>query len=60
MDAEARIPAALQALGPVTDRDVCVLDAGRRSPLAEQLLSLGGWVRCVPGASPDSLGRDPG
>ena len=58
MDADARIPAALQALGPVADRDVCVLD-GADGRLAGQLLSLGGWIRVVPDASPASLAAIP-
>ncbi len=53
MDVEARIPAALQALGPVTDRDVCVVeDAG--GGLAGQLLGQGGWIRSLAGTLPAS------
>jgi hypothetical protein len=54
IDADARIPAAVQALGPVTDRDVCVVDRVDGT-LAAHLLALGGWIRSVPGASPRSL-----
>jgi hypothetical protein len=50
MDVEARIPAAVQALGPVADRDVCVVE-GSNSILAGQLLSLGGWIRSLAGPS---------
>jgi hypothetical protein len=54
MDTEARIPAALQALGPITDRDVAVV--GQQDfPLAERLLGLGGWIRIIPDSSPESL-----
>jgi hypothetical protein len=58
IDAERRIPAALEALGPVTDRDVCVL-GGPDGVLADQLLTLGGWVRTVPDASPESMAAIP-
>lgn len=58
IDADARIPGALQALGPVTDRDVCVLD-GPDGGLASQLLALGGWVRTVPDASPEAMAAIP-
>ena len=58
IDAEARVPAALQALGPVTDRDVCVLE-GADGRLAGQLLALGGWIRTVPDASSESLAALP-
>ena len=63
MDSGARIPAALQALGPVADRDVCVLDgtdavlAGVDGVLTGHLLSLGGWVRSLPDASADPWPR---
>ena len=65
MDADARIPAALQALGPVADRDVCVIDgtdavlAGVDGALTGHLLSLGGWVRSLPGTSLDPLALIP-
>ncbi len=58
MDRESRIPAALEALGPVVDRDVAVLDPDDRG-LASQLLALGGWVRALPGASTGSLAAVP-
>lgn len=46
VDPEARLPAALEALGPVSGRDVAVLDdAG--GPGARRLLALGAWVRTV-------------
>jgi len=50
IDAEARIPAALQALGPVSDRDVGLLD-DPDGVLSGQLLSLGAWLRRVPDGS---------
>lgn len=58
MDSESRVPAALEALGPIADRDVAVLDPDDRG-LASQLLGLGGWVRALPGASATSLGAVP-
>jgi len=58
MDVDARIPAALQALGPVADRDVCVLD-GADGVLPGRLLALGGWVRAVGDASADTLAAIP-
>lgn len=58
IDTDARIPAALQVLGPVTDRDVCVVDRVDGT-LAAQLLALGGWIRSVPDASPGSLAAIP-
>ncbi|MCY7418871.1 MAG: hypothetical protein LH650_10305 [Chloroflexi bacterium] len=58
MDVEARIPAALQTLGPVTDRHVCVVeDAG--GALAGQLLGQGGWIRSLAGTLPASMGSIP-
>ena len=59
MDAEARIPAALETLGPVADRDVAVL-APDDGELTSQLLGLGGWVRALPDASPAAIGGHPG
>lgn len=50
VDADGRLPAALQALGPVAGRDVAVLDAPE-GPASRRLLSLGAWVRTAPGAS---------
>ncbi len=58
MDDESRIPAALEALGPVADRDVAVLDPDDRG-LAPQLLKLGGWVRALPNTSLATLGAVP-
>ena len=58
MDLESRIPAALEALGPIADRDIAVLDPDDRG-LAPQLLGLGGWVRMLPNASPAPLGVIP-
>jgi hypothetical protein len=47
VDAEGRLPAALQALGPVMDRDVAVLD-DVGGPGSRRLLALGAWVRSAP------------
>ncbi|MEZ4596331.1 MAG: hypothetical protein R3C32_05485 [Chloroflexota bacterium] len=44
VDPEARLPAALEALGPVVGRDVVVLDASD-GPGPRRLLALGAWVR---------------
>jgi hypothetical protein len=49
VDAEGRLPAALQALGPVMGRDVAVLD-GADGPGSRRLLALGAWVRTAPDA----------
>lgn len=48
LDVEGKIPRALEALGPIADRDVLLLDAasGRR---AADLAGLGGRVRPLPG-----------
>lgn len=46
IDVEAKIPAALEALGPVSGRDVVLLDAGRGFR-ARQLLELGARVTAV-------------
>jgi hypothetical protein len=54
VDADGRLPAALQALGPVAGRDVAVLDAPD-GPAPRRLLSLGAWVRTAPGASLHAL-----
>jgi len=54
VDAEGRLPAALEALGPVAGRDVAVLDAPD-GPAPRRLLSLGAWVRVAPGASLHAL-----
>jgi hypothetical protein len=50
VDPEARLPAALEALGPVAGRDVAVLDASA-GPAPRQLLALGAWVRIAPDGS---------
>ncbi|MET0771659.1 MAG: hypothetical protein ABWZ82_01130 [Candidatus Limnocylindrales bacterium] len=55
VDAEGRLPAALEALGPVTGRDVAVLDA-TDGPGPRRLLALGAWVRT---ASAGALGGLP-
>jgi len=55
VDAEGRLPAALEALGPVTGRDVAVLDASD-GPGPRRLLALGAWVRTPPAGV---LGRLP-
>ncbi len=55
VDPEARLPAALEALGPVAGRDVAVLDA-LDGPGPRRLLALGAWVRT---ASEDGLGELP-
>jgi hypothetical protein len=55
VDAEGRLPAALEALGPVTGRDVAVLDA-TDGPGPRRLLALGAWVRTPPDGA---LGRLP-
>lgn len=47
VDAEGRLPAALDALGPVAGRDVAVLDA-TDGPGPRRLLALGAWVRTAP------------
>ena len=47
VDAEGRLPAALEALGPVAGRDVAVLDASG-GPGPRRLLALGAWVRSAP------------
>lgn len=54
VDREARLPAALEALGPVTGRDVAVLDASDGLG-ARRLLALGAWVRTAPHGSLDAL-----
>lgn len=48
LDVEGKIPRALEALGPIADRDVLLLDAGagRRAAV---LAGLGGRVRPLPG-----------
>jgi hypothetical protein len=50
VDADGRLPAAIEALGPVAERDVAVLDAPD-GPGPRRLLALGAWVRVAPGAS---------
>jgi hypothetical protein len=55
VDAEGRLPAALEALGPVAGRDVAVLDASD-GPGPRRLLALGAWVRTPPAGA---LGRLP-
>jgi hypothetical protein len=47
VDAEGRLPAALEALGPVAGRDVAVLDA-TTGPGPRRMLALGAWVRTAP------------
>lgn len=54
VDAEGRLPAAIQALGPVAGRDVAVLDAPD-GPGPRRLLMLGAWMRLAPGASLGAL-----
>ncbi len=58
MDAEARIPAALETLGPVAERDVAVL-APDDGELTSQLLGLGSWVRALPDPSLAAIGAIP-
>ena len=48
LDVEAKIPRALEALGPVADRDVLVLRWRRRHHRARQLAGLGGPVTSIP------------
>lgn len=55
VDPEARLPAALEALGPVTGRDVAVLDTPD-GPGPRRLLAMGAWVRA---AADGSLGALP-
>lgn len=55
VDTEGRLPAALEALGPVTGRDVAVLDTSD-GPGSRRLLALGAWVRTPPAGV---LGRLP-
>jgi hypothetical protein len=55
VDAEGRLPAALEVLGPVTGRDVAVVDEPE-GPGARRLLALGAWVRTT---SASGLGRLP-
>lgn len=57
VDADGRLPAALQALGPVAGRDVVVLDAPD-GPAIRRLLGLGAWVRVAPDASLHGLPDD--
>jgi hypothetical protein len=54
VDAEGRLPAALEALGPVTGRDVAVLDT-TGGPGPRRLLALGAWVRTPPDGALDRL-----
>jgi hypothetical protein len=58
LDPDARIPAALQALGPIADRDVVVLSP-EGEPLTAQLLRLGGWIRGIPDPSTGLVGSIP-
>ena len=46
LDVESKIPRALEALGPISDRDVALLD-GRDGIRARQLTELGGRVTSV-------------
>lgn len=55
VDPEARLPAALGALGPVAGRDVAVLDA-TDGPGPRRLLAMGAWVRVAAGGA---LGKLP-
>jgi len=63
-DAEGKIPRALDALGPIGDRDVLLIDGTDPEPLrARQLSELGGRVRRsdsvglggLPGAGTDTV-----
>lgn len=47
VDPEARLPAAIEALGPVMGRDVAVVDA-LDGPGPRRLLASGAWVRTAP------------
>jgi hypothetical protein len=47
IDPEGRLPAAIEALGPVSGRDVAVLDDAD-GPATRRLLALGAWVRAAP------------
>ena len=58
MDTEARIPAALDALGPINDREVVVVGPSD-AHLATQLLGLGGWIRAIPALSAEATGSIP-
>ena len=50
-DAEGKIPRALDALGPVADRDVLIVDVAG-GPVAEGLAALGARLEQVPLTSP--------
>lgn len=56
IDREGKIPAALQALGPVADQRVVLLD-GDHGLRARQLEALGARVSAVPGMETSSLPR---
>ncbi len=58
IDVEGRIPAALEALGPVSDRDVALMEPGD-GDLVGQLLGFGAWIRALPDASPGSIATLP-
>lgn len=53
LDVEEKIPRAIDALGPIVDRDVVLVDGdgGRR---AAQLVELGARVRALPTTAPDA------
>ncbi len=57
VDVEGKVPAALESLGPVIDRDVAVLDSGRGF-LARQLAEFGARVTAVPFPAPDAALAD--
>lgn len=54
IDAETKIPLALEALGPVADRRVVLLDAGD-GLRARQLTDLGARVTALPGTATEGL-----
>lgn len=57
VDPEARLPAAIEALGRVAGRDVAVLDTSD-GPGSRRLLALGAWVRATPDGSLGGLPDD--
>lgn len=54
VDPEARLPAAIEALGPVAGRDVAVVDAAD-GPGPRRLLASGAWVRTASDGTLDRL-----
>src|SRR4051794_7854525 len=58
LDRAGKLVAALDALGPIADRDVLVLDASR-GPIVDGLIAAGGRLRSVPAASPFRIDAPP-